>query len=492
MKDCQKWLRWIFLFAGLLAYTFCSGRFCVPFTAWIWPFCLLFFMRSSSRTSSDALAYGLLAMCAVIKSYGLFAIPVADILISIIIGTVNFLPFWIDKRLSHKLSGITRTLVLPSAYAAIEVIESILPFSVLDSVGATQATNLALVQIASVFGSYGVTFLVIWFASALYELLNTENSVRRRVCSAACYAVVLCAALIFGAVRLGAPAQATQSISVAMATGPYIGEFGDYFESTLPFEENTSSMRQTAKTAAEGGADILLFCEEAFCISDGEESRFIEEAQSAAKEYAMPMILAEEVTDDNGDNDGRSDNKILFIDANGNVVWSYNKNKLVPVVETMEVTQGFDAVPLFTFATKDGVTAKLASLICMDGDFPQYVRSSLSADTDILLIPTWDWEVVRIRHAEWTTLRAVENGIALVRSTADGISLAADKCGRVLMSSDIRDVGWESVVFSSVPIQGVKTVYNTAGAVIDMLFPAVFCALWVISRFNEKRKSLGK
>lgn len=490
MKNNRKWARWVCLLIGLAAYTLFSGRFCVSFTPWIWPFCLLFFLRSSPRTSSVALACGLFAVCAAIKVYGVFALPAADILVGLLIGVINFLPFWIDRRISHRLCGIKRTLVLPSAYAAIEVAESVLPFGVVHSVSSTQSANPALVQIASVFGSYGVTFLVIWFASALYELLSAERSVRRNAVGCfACYAVTLCAVLVFGMIRLGTTAQTAPQLSVAMTTGPYVGTLGDFYEECLPFERNVASMRQAAKAAADGSADILLFCEEAFSIEDGDEARFIAEAQDAARENAMPMILAEEVSDNNGDHEGRSDNKLLYIDAEGVVVWTYYKNKLVPVVETTSITQGYDAVPLFLCKTKDGAAAELASLICMDADFPQYVRSGLSSNTDILLIPTWDWDAIRIYHAEWTVLRAVENGVALVRSTADGISLAADYCGRILMSSDIRDVGWESVVFASVPIQGVQTVYHAVGAVMDLLFPVLFGVLWGMSRLQRQRRS---
>ena len=43
--------------------------------------------------------------------------------------------------------------------------------------------------------------------------------------------------------------------------------------------------------------------------------------------------------------------------------------------------------------------------------------------------PANDWQPVHVMHARMAELRAIENGVALVRATGNGIMVAVDRLG---------------------------------------------------------------
>ena len=88
-----------------------------------------------------------------------------------------------------------------------------------------------------------------------------------------------------------------------------------------------------------------------------------------------------------------------------------------------------------------------------------------SPDVDILLVPSSDWDSVAAWHAQQAPFRAVENGVALVRPTRQGISLATDGQGRLLGYKPDYFVSDEQTLVVSVPTQGNDTWYVAVGDV---------------------------
>lgn len=113
--------------------------------------------------------------------------------------------------------------------------------------------------------------------------------------------------------------------------------------------------------------------------------------------------------------------------------------------------------------TVDTPYGRLATVICFDASFPGLVRQAGRAGADILLVPSSDWEPVTDALGQQVVLRAVENGMSLVRTTRQGTSLAVDHQGRVLG----QDASWyradpagtEHTLTVAVPVRGVRTPY---------------------------------
>ena len=150
-------------------------------------------------------------------------------------------------------------------------------------------------------------------------------------------------------------------------------------------------------------------------------------------------------------------NKLLFINSEGNIAWEYSKLNLAPGYERMMTIPG-DGILKLSNTDKGSVTGA----ICYDNDFPQYIRQAGVLKSDLLIDPSNDWPEIKKTHAKMARLRAIENGISLLRPTSTGISIAVDQYGNIISSvDDIKSNGAPMV--SVLPMRSVQTLYTTLG-----------------------------
>ncbi len=95
-------------------------------------------------------------------------------------------------------------------------------------------------------------------------------------------------------------------------------------------------------------------------------------------------------------------------------------------------------------------------------DFPRLVRQVGQAHADLLIAPSLDWDTARASHAQLAGVRAVENGVSLLRPSGDGLSQAVDHQGHVLAAADSFATD-KAVFLTSLPARGVATVYALVG-----------------------------
>ncbi|HEX8630621.1 MAG TPA: nitrilase-related carbon-nitrogen hydrolase, partial [Catenuloplanes sp.] len=147
--------------------------------------------------------------------------------------------------------------------------------------------------------------------------------------------------------------------------------------------------------------------------------------------------------------------RAVLIDPLGEVRWDYLK-ATTPLGDGN--VPGPGVLPIV-----DTPYGRLSTVICFDAAFPGMIRQAGRAGVDILLVPSSDWEQVTDALAQQAVLRAVENGVSVVRPARSGTSIAVDYHGRVLG----RDAGWftgdprttEQTMTVSAPVSGVRTPY---------------------------------
>jgi apolipoprotein N-acyltransferase len=94
--------------------------------------------------------------------------------------------------------------------------------------------------------------------------------------------------------------------------------------------------------------------------------------------------------------------------------------------------------------------------------FGRLVRQAGQQSADLPVVPVNDWAAIKMIHAHVDAVRAVENGVALVRAAASGISAAYDPWGRTLGMADYFAQG-DGVLVAQVPVAGVRTLYARTG-----------------------------
>jgi apolipoprotein N-acyltransferase len=170
----------------------------------------------------------------------------------------------------------------------------------------------------------------------------------------------------------------------------------------------------------------------------------------------------------------------ILVDPQGQVIWSYDKARPVPGLDPL--VPGDGKVP--TVNTPYG---RISNVICFDGDFPYLSRQAGQAHTDLMLIPSNDWQQIDPWHTQDITFRAIENGFSLVRQTSNGLAIAVDYDGHVLASSDYFATG-DQVMIASVPTQGTQTIYALVGDLFAQLCIAGLLTLIGFALVRSRRQ----
>lgn len=198
-------------------------------------------------------------------------------------------------------------------------------------------------------------------------------------------------------------------------------------------------------------------------------------------------------------NSGRIWNSILAIDARGDILTIYDKHHLVPfgeyvpfrsILPVEKLTAGnidFTAGPgLVSFAVP-GLPAASA-LICYEVIFPGHVvPNTLSRPAWLLNVTNDAWfgtSLGPFQHFASARMRAVEEGLPLVRAANTGITAIVDGYGRILGQLGLNDVG---VIDTDLPkpVTGIS-LYAEFGnwSVAFLIFCAVLCS-FILRRFSQ-------
>ncbi|MDH5196998.1 MAG: hypothetical protein OEY20_07080 [Gemmatimonadota bacterium] len=136
-------------------------------------------------------------------------------------------------------------------------------------------------------------------------------------------------------------------------------------------------------------------------------------------------------------------------------------------------------------ATAERPSAKgLTAAICHDFDFPVLLRQAGTLGAAAALAPSDDWPDIAWLHANMARLRAVENGVTLLRP-AYGVSLVADPEGRVLAAGNTFDGAW--TVVATVPWRREWTLYATLHDTFSWLCAAGLLVLVPLGRGRAAR-----
>jgi apolipoprotein N-acyltransferase len=464
---------WLLLLATAVLMLFANGRWGVAAVAWIAPALLVRYVRT--QPLGRALAGGIVVLSAASFVWwrGVFPLPgMAYAVASFVLGTVTLVPYLLDRRFAPRLGGLAGTLVLPSAAVTIETMNSLFsPYGSWGSFSYSQAGNLPLLQIVSLTGLGGVTFLVLWLST----IVNSGLTIKRK---AIVYASVLGAAFLFGTLRLqSAAAQDTVRVAAITPRIPTYTVRGE--DANRVIHEALSSVRKRrALTAAQwqsfreraaeinaellrasereahAGAKIVVWSEGAGIVEIQDEAGLIARGAEVARRSGAWIELSFLTLDRRGS--ATFENKNVLVDSAGSIAWTYRKAHPVPGMEAC--IPGDGRVPVVTTPF-----ARVATVICYDTDFPRLVRQAGVAGADILLVPADDWREIAPIHASMARFRAVEQGFAIVRATSNGFSTSIDRYGRVSASRDYFE-GARSLT-ATVPQRGTPTLYRQVGDV---------------------------
>jgi apolipoprotein N-acyltransferase len=463
---------WVCLAVAAEFLLFANGANTIPLAAWLAPAFLLRFVRTQSNAAGLPVAYILLASEFAFQFRGMVPIPgIAYCIFLIIWGIPLVVPYLVDRLLTHRLDGLKATLVFPTAWAATEYALSHGPYATWGSVAYSQYGNLPLLQLVSTTGLWGITFLIGWFAAVcnwLWEAGLDYGPARRAawLCGGTIASVILLGGARIALFPPSSPTVRVASISKSeVAPWPSDAIVKRLFDGTATstdlsafhtwYSTNDDDLLARAEREMQAGAAIVFWGEGNGFAAKQDEAAFVARGAELAVKYHAYLGMAMGVL-----SIGKKpplENKLVLIQPNGQVAWEYNKAHPVPGPEADNQVPGDGKIRVLN--TPYG---RVSSIICFDGDFPQLLAQAGALSADVVLDPSNDWRAIDPWHTQMASLRAIEQGINLIRQTSRGLSAAYDYQGRRLAAMDHFQTA-DYAMISQIPTKGVRTVYSRLG-----------------------------
>lgn len=400
-------------------------------------------------------------------------------------------------------------------WTALELIQTFLltgfPWELL---GYSQYRVLPVIQIANVTGVYGVSFLVVLVNATLAQTLIAIRDGAPwqpivHAMSVACVALVCTVA--YGFIVLSrTPAQAshTSPLRVSVVQGS-VEQGLKWSDATL--QQTIDIYDSLTQSILGAEPEFIVFPETAMTFYL-ESPRYTEQADqvyrlvekagvpllTGALGYRLPDVLGYRQPDI------AIYNSVFLLAPGHGIVGRYSKMHLVPFGEYLPWPWLFswlsgltDDIGVLTPGENLTVMAlpnrnvRIGTVICYESIFPDLVRRFVDGGANVLVVMTNDaWfgtSSAPMQHFSMAVLRAVENGVPIIRAANTGIS------GFISATGEIS--GLTPLLMPTTTTQSIRPVYRTPTLYTQYgdVFGVVCCLLALVGavRVSWKRENGG-
>ncbi len=252
--------------------------------------------------------------------------------------------------------------------------------------------------------------------------------------------------------------------------------------------------RQIEFTAAQPRPDLIVWPETSVPAWLGSAQPYLDIVADAAQ--GTPVFLGIQ----RGDGP-RIYNSMIYLNEDGQQQGLYDKHHLAPFGEYVPLGNlmarfgiygmaattgnGFSAGPGAALMDA-GALGKALPLICYEAVFTQDVLSAPGRADFLLQITNDAWFGTRsgpYQHLAQAQMRAVEQGLPMMRSANTGVSAMIDPLGRVTKSIPLGEAGF---IDAKLPSPQAPTVYSRMGDVpVFLLLVVSFALLWRNARYRN-------
>jgi apolipoprotein N-acyltransferase len=326
--------------------------------------------------------------------------------------------------------------------------------------GYPASANLALLQLTTITGIYGLSFLVA-SVNALLAWCDASTStpaVRRLAMLGTTIALILIA--MFAGPRLVPQPHANHYARAVQVNFPEVVEYPEQWFASHSTDLN--EIENLSLTPDARQPDLLIWPEAPAPFSF-EDPQFAKIASSLAIRFHHPFLAGSiewrQLPD--GSNPQRRHilvpyNSAVLVDPQGQDVFTYDKIHLVPfgeyepfplihrVVQSVSSeVGGFQKGTKYAVAHLPGGTS-LAAFICYEAIYPGEIRNFAAEGAQLFInISNDGWfghSAAAEQHLRIARVRAVENRRWLLRVTNNGITVSVDPYGRIFspLPTDVR------------------------------------------------------
>ncbi len=325
--------------------------------------------------------------------------------------------------------------------------------------GYISLASLPVAQVASLIGTYGVSFIIV-AVGLLPVIFIAPYSPRTRIFASLAALATIVACYGFGSMRLAQPT--TMTTTTLRIVQPNIPQEvkgtpeGQRLAVKLLGELTPTPPQQPLP-------DVIIWPETAY-----PSTVRVEDTQSVP---ALKLLLTGAVRAEGYNPQIRIWNSLVAINPHGEVLTYYDKHQLVPFGEFVPLRR---VLPLDKITPGDidfsrgagaqtltvGSLPPFSPLICYEVIFPWLAVDATNRPAWLLNLTNDAWygdSAGPHQHFEMARMRAIEQGLPLVRAANSGISAVIDGRGRVLHSLGLNQRG---VIDAPLPAPEMPTLYS--------------------------------
>ncbi|MBM4284695.1 MAG: apolipoprotein N-acyltransferase [Deltaproteobacteria bacterium] len=488
------WLAWVGLAPLLAALHGLSPAGALGVS---WPAGMLFFM----------------ALCAWINQVA-GVTPVHYVLMGIYLGG-----YWAAFGLIYahltRVGGFGPVAAAPALWVSLDYLRTHAGFLALPwgMLGQSQYQQLPVIQIASLTGVYGVTFIIVMVNAALaqgwlaWRAGRTGSRPRPRPpfrLAAVAAALALAGSLAYGYHALLTPPATTHlRISLIQGNIPQERKWDECFREEIVQTYRTLTLR----AVRQGKPHLIVWPESALPGLLLQDTGLMNAVVSLVRETKTPLVLGSAQRPKIGPPDWAAAhrfNSVFLITPAGEIGGVYHKMHLLPFGEylpyreTLPWPAGFAALAGNFVPGREPTLLSLgafrfAAPVCWETLFPHLCRR-LAAQGAAFMVNLTNEAWFGDSAAPWQFLmmnvfRAVENGVALARAANTGISCLIDPTGRIVerVRREGRSVFVEGILTGEIPLSSGPTFYARHGDWFAQANVALTLLLAVVAPFRKRR-----
>ena len=392
-------------------------------------------------------------------------------------------------------------LLMPGFWVGLEYIRSKLltgfPWCLL---GYTQYRHLNLIQIADLFGVYGISFFIILINVLIYHLFfknrhETKISLKFEIFIVA---LITGGILGYGQYRLfetHSKKQSHQIIKVAAIQG----NIDQSIKWDSAYQNRTMEIYQRlTRKIYDFKPDLIVWPETSVPFFFQNNSKFSPEVLSVTKESGAALVFGSPAYRYIGEIK-RYYNRAYLITPDNDPPRFYDKVHLVPFGEYVPLKKFLFFINRLVPAAGDFDSGKkivtlnyrdlrIGVLICFEAIFPEISRAQTKAGADLLVNLTNDaWFGLTnapYQHLSMAVLRAVENRRPMIRAANTGFSAFVSPEGEIYALSTLFN---EEALKASVDISGSHSTFYTRLGDLFALLLLVISIIKIISSCCARR-----
>jgi apolipoprotein N-acyltransferase len=401
----------------------------------------------------------------------------------------------------------SRILVLASALTVSEWLRGhVLSGFPWNALGYALSNPLALAQNASLVGLWGLTFLTVAIFASPAALIDDKSTKRRLWLAPALALIALAIMGTYGAVRLARePTRLVDQVKLRIMQPnlPQDTKFNYGARAEVMRKYLALSDRSTGpQSPGVRDATVLIWPESAFPFFLAREADAMAQIANLLPQGTILITGAVRPPDaaPPGQPVTRAYNSVYVIDHDGSILSIYDKLRLVPFGEFLPFQSAMEKLG-FTQITKvqggfiPGTRRKpidlpraprMLPLICYEVVFPGDISSRDERPGWIVNVTNDGWfgnSTGPYQHLQQARLRAIEEGLPIVRAANTGVSAVIDPQGRIVAQLGL---GTEGVLDATLPASRGPTVYGRIGDIPLVIVVMISLATAMRRRTNAK------